>query len=88
MNVAWTKHLPTEKEKQDFTNEVLGSKRVLERLSEIILELDKDIELQELSPKAYDSPNWSYRQAHANGMKAALRKIQTLITPDQALRKS
>ena len=38
---------------------------------------------EEISPKVYDNPNWAYRQAHANGVKFALRKIKTLTDLDQ-----
>lgn len=81
---AWTKHLSDEKDKQRFQNEILSSRAVLERLSQILDELETDVENQELSTRAYDNANWAYRQAHANGTKSTLRKIKTLISLDQA----
>ena len=83
MITAWTKHISDDKEKEQFKNEVLGSKRVLERLSVLIDQLDYGLSEEEISPKVYDNPNWAYRQAHANGVKFALRKIKTLTDLDQ-----
>lgn len=83
MITAWTKHISDEKQKEQFKNEILGSKRVLERLSVLVDQLDYGLAEEEISPKAYDNPNWAYRQAHANGVKAALRKIKTLLDLDQ-----
>ena len=84
MKTVWTKHLSNDTEKQQFINEILGSKRVLARLGDLIDELEHGLEEQELSPKAYDNPNWAFRQAHVNGMKSVLRKIKSLTSLDQA----
>lgn len=88
MKLVWTKHLTDEKEKQRFENEVRNSRTILDRLSDIITELEQGLEDQELNPKAYDSPNWAYRQAHANGVKSGLRKVKTLLNPDQGQKES
>lgn len=79
---AWTKHLKTEDEKTRFKNEVLGSKRVLHRLQELIKEIEDDLDKTELNTKIYDIPNWDYRQADMNGFRRALKAIKTITTVD------
>jgi len=80
---AWTKHLKSEEEKTKFKNSVLGSRVVLERLQELINEIEDEQTQIERSPKLYDMPNWDYRQAHLNGFKDCLLKIKKIITIDQ-----
>lgn len=79
---AWTKHLKTEDEKTRFKNEVLGSKRVLQRLQELIKETEDDLNTIELNTEIYDIPNWDYRQADMNGFRRALKTINKIITVD------
>lgn len=80
---AWTKHLQTEDEKARFKNEVLGSKRVLARLQELLNELEDDLDRTELDTKIYDVPNWDCRQADMNGSRRTIRTIRKLLTIDQ-----
>lgn len=79
---AWTDHLKTDKEKEQFKNEVLGSKRVLKRLSDILNTIEDDLDRTELSTKIYDLPGWDYRQADMNGCRRTAKTIQRLITID------
>lgn len=80
---AWTKHLKDEAEKERFRNSVLGSKVVLDRLQEIFNEIKTEQDQIERSPNMYDLPNWDYRQAHLNGFKDCLLKVQRIINLDQ-----
>lgn len=80
---AWTKHIKDEAEKERFRNSVLGSKVVLDRLQDIFNEIKTEQDQIERSPKMYDLPNWDYRQAHLNGFKDCLLKVQHIITLDQ-----
>lgn len=80
---AWTKHIKDESEKERFNNELLGSKRVLDRLGALLQEVEGDLDNTEMNPKIYDLPNWDYRQAHTNGYRACLKTIKKLITLDQ-----
>lgn len=80
---AWTKHLPTIEEKERFKNSVLGSKLVLQRLQSLLNEIKEDVDNAELSIKTYDSPNWDHKQAHLNGFKEALKKVNLIINLDQ-----
>lgn len=80
---AWTKHLKTEDDKARFKNELLGSKRVLNRLQELLKEQEDELTNTELSNDIYDLPNWDYRQADINGRRKALKTIKFLLTIDQ-----
>jgi hypothetical protein len=80
---AWTKHLSSQEEKNQFKNEVLGSKIVLRRLQALLDEMKNDSENQELSTKLYESPSWAYIQADANGYKRCLKQVSKLINLDQ-----
>lgn len=80
---AWTKHLKSEEDKERFRNSVLGSKYVLERLADILVGMEKEQDAIERNPQLYDLPNWDYRQAHLNGFRQCLNKINLLINLDQ-----
>lgn len=77
---AWTKHLKDEQEKDRFRNSVLGSKVVLDRLLEIINEMETDQDRIERDSRIYDTPNWDYKQAHLNGFRDCLNKVSKIIT--------
>ena len=83
MKSAWTKHLSTEEEKERFRGAVLGSKVTLNRLTDILTEMEQDLLSSELSKNNYDTPNWAPKQAHVNGQKAMIRTIKFLINLDQ-----
>lgn len=83
MITAWTKHLQTEEDKQKLEKSIRSARHVLDRLKEILGEMEEELNASELSPKNYDSPNWDYKQAHVNGQKSTLRAIKKLITLDQ-----
>lgn len=76
---AWTRHLKTNEEKERFKNTYSGSKIVLERLSELIDQIEADDNELETNPKVYDIPNWAFRQADLNGHRRALKQIKKLI---------
>lgn len=79
---AWTDHLKTDEEKQQFKNQVLGSKQVFKRLQELINRIEDDLNNAELDTRIYDNPNWEYRQADMNGSRRTLRTIRKLITTE------
>ena len=83
MITNWTNHLKEDKEKQNFLNEVKSSRRVLERLSTMLDDLDKSQERIELSAEFYTLPNWEYRQSNVNGFRRALNLVKTIIKLDQ-----
>jgi len=83
MKTAWTQHLTDPEEKVKFEESVLHSKWILEHLSTLLDMMEKSLNRQEISPRAYDQPNWDYRQAHANGYRQCLNNIQELLTLDR-----
>lgn len=80
---AWTRHIKNEDEKEKFKNEILRSKDVLQRLQDVLKEMESDQDSIERNTKIYDLPNWDYRQAHLNGFKDCLNKINKILTLDQ-----
>ena len=83
MKTVWTQHIENLDEKIQFEKSLLNSKWILDHLNTLLDRLEDGLDHQELSPKAYDQPNWDYRQAHANGFRQCLRKIKLLTTLDQ-----
>lgn len=83
MLTVWTKNLKTEEEKQNFTNQVLGARPVLERLQKLLEEKEAELDRSERTQKAYENPNWAYLQAHRNGCASMLQSIKDLINLDQ-----
>jgi hypothetical protein len=80
---AWTSNLKTEEEKEAFRKEVLGSRRVLKRLQELMKIEEDGLDQAELNTKIYDIPNWDYRQADMNGCRRMIRTVNKLINLDQ-----
>lgn len=83
MYVEWTKHIPDEKEKEQFENSVYGAKRVLDRLKAILDEKEKSIDRTETDIAVYNTPSWDYRQAHKNGNRETLGWLKKLVDLDQ-----
>ena len=83
MLTVWTKNLRTEEEKDNFNNQLLGARPVLERLTELLNEKEVELDRSERSVKAYDNPNWAYLQAHKNGCASMLQSVKELINLDQ-----
>ncbi len=82
MKTAWTQHIKDAEEKTKFEESVWHNKWLLEHLSKLLDTMERSLNRQEISPSAYDQPNWEYRQAHANGYRQCLKNIQELITLD------
>ena len=76
LDLRWCKHLKGE-EKASFEAFVRSSFPVLERLKDLIGEMNK---ADAPSKKTdYDNPSWAYRQADHNGYARALKSINDLI---------
>jgi hypothetical protein len=75
--VDWIKHLRTEEEIQKFTQVVLGSSLVLDRLGVI---LDGKLKTREVfSEEDFKNPAWPYEAADRNGYRRAVKEILTLL---------
>lgn len=82
MLTKWTSHLKTEEDKANFQNEVLRSKHILDHVKTMVKEIETDLDKQEINPRAYDLPNWDYRQAHSNGYRQCLSHVLKILTLD------
>ena len=78
----WTAHLRDPEEKKRFWAYLKNSRGLLDRLSDIIREMEEDLTQKELSMDTYDSPAWAAKQADINGSRRTIRAIQKLITLD------
>lgn len=85
MYLEWTAHLPTQEERDNFKRTVLAARPVLERLTTILDKKEKELERVELSPEAFDNPNWAYRQAYRNGFKKCLMGLKEITNLDQQI---
>lgn len=83
MLTVWTKNLKTEEEKENFNNQLLGARPVLERLYQLLDEKEVELDRSERNLKAYENPNWAYLQAHKNGCASMLQSVKELINLDQ-----
>ena len=83
MYSLWTKNIKDPEEKVSFESSILGSKRVLNRLKDLIDEERKGVEFVEMDHKSFDTPNWTYKMAYFFGYAAALMWIRRLIDLDQ-----
>lgn len=85
---SWTKNLQTPEEKKKFEDKVIGAKLVLDRLTEILEELKTGLDNVEMTAEAYDTPNWSEKQAHRNGFRSCLKTVLKIINLDQQEKKT
>ena len=80
MKVVWFQGLKGE-DVEDRKKSVLGSKKVLDKLSKIVYTMIKDGEKSVTND--YDSPAWAYKQADAIGYRRALERILEILTVDE-----
>jgi len=79
----WTTHLKDPEDAKRFRQHMYASKGVLDRLSELIVDMENELDTQETDLDQYSSPSWAALQADRNGYRRAIRRIQKLITLDQ-----
>lgn len=83
MITKWTSHLQDPKEKEAFQKEVQGSRQALDRLYDIALELEIELDRYENSLKQYELPAWEYKQADNNGFRRCLSVMKKFYNLDQ-----
>jgi hypothetical protein len=86
MYVDWTKHLKDPEDKSRFENSIYGAKDVLDRLKDILSDMENALDRNELSIEVYSSPNWAERQAHKNGNRETLNYLKKLVNLDEQRR--
>ncbi len=52
-------------------------------MKELLQEEESNLEHMDRSTKAFDNPNWAYRQAYNNGFRSCLAMLNKLINLDQ-----
>lgn len=80
MKTVWTQGLKNPTEKEEFEKTVYASKKVLDKLREIVY--NKINAVEKTSPEDYKSPSWAYLQADRNGYRRALEEITSILTLD------
>lgn len=78
----WTNHLKDQEEIKRFKTYIHSSRGVLDRLFDMSKEMEKELDDQEISKDAYDSPSWAAKQADTNGSRRILRRFQRILTLD------
>lgn len=78
VNTAWTKQTKTAQEKKEIEQLVLNSEKVLDKLKEILYNIQ--VRKSDTVLTDYDTPSWSHKQAHLNGEQAMLQKILEIVT--------
>jgi hypothetical protein len=77
VNSAWLEGLNGE-ERDKMREYVLANKNLLDKLKEILYNMNRRTEEVVLS--SYDNPNWSHKQAHFNGQADIVRKLISICT--------
>jgi hypothetical protein len=77
-STGWTQGFKPE-EKENFLQALSGSRTVLDRLEQLLLQELEELTRLESSLEIYENPSWSHAQAHRNGIVAHIRKMLTLI---------
>jgi hypothetical protein len=75
-DTRWFKDIPAE-EVDSFKRDIISSKKVLDRLTQIVYNIvtsEEDVRLSD-----YDNPNWSHKMAHTLGRKDAFSTILRLV---------
>jgi hypothetical protein len=82
-STQWTKHLRSEKEKEDFLAILGNSTTVLYRLRDILVEELTGINNSECSISDFEDASWSHKQAFRNGERARIKKLLDLLQPER-----
>lgn len=74
----WLKGSKTPEEREQIKKMVLGSTNLLDKLREILYNMEEGKRGSVLLD--YDTPSWSHKQAHLNGELAMIKKVIDLVT--------
>lgn len=83
MYTRWTSHLKDETEIKNFKQRVLAAKPILDRLKDLMNDVETGMDRLDRDPRSFDNPNWAYKQAFNNGYRAALGSLKTMVDLDQ-----
>lgn len=79
----WTANIKDPDEAKKFRRYIYQSKGVLDRLNQIMADMENDLDNQETDQDQYSSPSWAALQADRNGYRRAIRRIKKYTTLDQ-----
>jgi hypothetical protein len=79
ISTVWTKHLKSEKDKEDFVTSLKGQTYITSRLVDILEENLDGILRSEIKQADFEDAAWAYKQAFRNGKKAALKEVLDLF---------
>lgn len=77
LKTAWLQDLKDPADREAFANQVLASKKVLDKLQKIVY--NKVTSGEKAQVVDYDCPSWSHRQADRNGYLRGLREVLELL---------
>lgn len=83
MYSIWTKNIKDQEDKVSFESSILGSKKILDRLKNLIDEERTGLEYTQQDHKSFDTPNWQYKTAYLFGYMSALMWMRRLVDLDQ-----
>lgn len=79
LSVKWTSHLKTDEERKSFTEYVLASIGVTDRL--VVLLREKLKEREVFTEGDFQNPSWAYMAADRNGYVRAIQEMIRLLEP-------
>lgn len=79
----WSSHLKDPEDAKRFRQHIYASKGVLDRLSQMADDWEKELDQQETDTDQYSNPSWAALQADRNGYRRAIRRLKKIITLDQ-----
>lgn len=77
--IVWTQHLKDKEAKDKFEQTLRHTTLVLTRLQDVIYSYKAGMDRADNSLDQFDQPAWPYRQAWANGKRAAFDDILRLL---------
>lgn len=80
VSLDWTKHLRTEKDREDFVTVLRNSTYITGRLADILRERLDSVYREETKLGDFSDPNWSHKQAFRNGRKQVLKEVLDLLS--------
>lgn len=79
MQIVWTQHLQTEKEKEQFRQVLKNSTLLRNRLLQILSEKFESVERKGFKEEDYSEAGWETLQAFRNGKLSTYREIADLF---------
>jgi hypothetical protein len=77
--LQWTSHLKDEAAKENFRTVLVSSSIVVDRLIELLQQMEDELSAKEINESHFDKPSWEVRQAFYLGQKARLKSIKDLF---------